>query len=224
MPEITLTAEVGRATGSRATRRLRKEGKIPAIVYGHGTEPLSVAIDGPALRVALTGESGTNQLLELDTGSDRYLVLARSFQRHPVRGTVQHVDFQITSRDEMVTVEVPVVITGDAVDVRHADGGVDQQLFTVSVSARPGSIPTSLEIDISAMVIGDVLRVADLDLPDGVVADTDPETAIAVAHAARAQVLETEEEGGEEGAAEGVGEDGAAAAGESGEGSEPTES
>jgi large subunit ribosomal protein L25 len=217
MPEITLKAEVGRSTGSRATRRLRREGKIPAVVYGHGTEPLSIAVDGPALRVALTGESGTNQLLEIDTGSDRYLVLARSFQRHPVRGTVQHVDFQITSRDELVTVEVPVIIVGDAVDVRHADGTVDQQLFTISIKARPGAIPTSLELDISAMTIGDVLRVSDLPLPEGVVADTEPEAAIAIASAARTQVLEQTEEGVEEGAEEGAGEGAPGAAAESGE-------
>ena len=217
MPEITLKAEVGRSTGSRATRRLRREGKIPAVVYGHGTEPLSIAVDGPALRVALTGESGTNQLLEIDTGSDRYLVLARSFQRHLVRGTVQHVDFQITSRDELVTVEVPVIIVGDAVDVRHADGTVDQQLFTISIKARPGAIPTSLELDISAMTIGDVLRVSDLPLPEGVVADTEPEAAIAIASAARTQVLEQTEEGVEEGAEEGAGEGAPGAAAESGE-------
>lgn len=222
MPEITLHAEVGRATGSRATRRLRREGKIPAIVYGHGTEPLSVAVDGPALRVALTGESGTNQLLELDTGSDTYLVLARSFQRHPVRGTVQHVDFQITSRDELVTVEVPLVLIGDAVDVRHGDGTIDQQLFNVSVNARPDAIPSSLELDISAMNIGDVLRVADLTLPDGVVADTDLEAAIAIASAARTQVLEQVEEGAEgEPAVEGeTAESTSADAGESSESSD----
>ena len=132
----------------------------------------------------------------IDTGSNKFLVLARSFQRHPVRGTVQHIDFQITSRDELVTVEVPIIIIGDAVEVRHGDGTVDQQLFNVSIKARPGSIPTSLEIDISAMAIGDVLRVGDLTLPDGVVADSDPESAIAIAVGARTQVLEQESEEG----------------------------
>lgn len=206
MPEITLQAEVGRDTGSRATRRLRRDGKIPAVVYGHGMDPVAIAVDGPALRVALTGESGTNQLLELDTGSERYLVLARTFQRHPVRGTVQHVDFQITSRDELVTVEVPVNLIGDAVEVRHGDGSVDQQLFTVSIKARPGAIPNSLELDISAMVIGDVLRVADIPMPSGVEADSDPETAVAIANAARTQVLEQAAEEGEVGEAAEEGE------------------
>jgi large subunit ribosomal protein L25 len=185
MSEITLTAEVGRTLGSSATRRLRREGKIPGVVYGHGTDPIPVAIAGADLRVALNGESGTNQLLELDTGSAKLLVLAKVLQRHPVRGTLTHVDFQITSRDETVTVEVAVVLVGDPVEVRHSDGSVDQQLFNVAVKARPSSIPTSLELDIAGMAPGDVLRVADLDLPAGVEADTDPETAIAIAHAGR---------------------------------------
>ena len=185
MSEITLTAEVGRTLGSSSTRRLRREGKIPGVVYGHGTDPIPVAIEAPALRVALNGESGTNQLLELDTGEQRLLVLAKVLQRHPVRGTLQHVDFQITNRDETVTVEVPVILVGEAVEVRHADGAVDQQMFAVSVKARPGSIPNSIELDISGMVPGDLLRVADLPLPDGVEADTDPEAAIAIAHVGR---------------------------------------
>ena len=185
MSEITLTAEVGRTLGSSSTRRLRREGKIPGVVYGHGTDPIPVAIEAPALRVALNGESGTNQLLELDTGDQRLLVLAKVLQRHPVRGTLQHVDFQITNRDETVTVEVPVILVGEAVEVRHADGAVDQQMFAVSVKARPGSIPNSIELDISGMVPGDLLRVADLPRPDGVEADTAPEAAIAIAHVGR---------------------------------------
>ncbi len=185
MSEFTLTAEVGRTLGSSATRRLRREGKIPGVVYGHGTDPIAVAVAGSDLRVALNGEAGTNQLLELDTGSEKLLVLAKVLQRHPVRGNLTHVDFQITGRDETVTVDVAVVLTGDAVEVRHADGNVDQQLFNVTVKARPGAIPTSLELDISAMVPGDVLRVSDLTFPEGVVADNDPEAAIAIAHAGR---------------------------------------
>lgn len=204
MSEITLTAEVGRSTGSSATRRLRREGKIPAVVYGHGSEPLSVAVDSSELRVALTGEAGTNQLIELDAEGTKILVLAKVLQRHPVRGTLQHVDFQITSRDETVTVEVAVNLVGDAVEVRHADGAVDQQVFNVSVSARPGAIPTSVDLDISAMAPGDVLRVADLVLPDGVVAAGDPEVAIAIAHAGRAARGEAEDGEAGEGEAEGA--------------------
>ena len=200
MSDVTLTAEIGRELGTSATRRLRREGKIPAVVYGHGMDPVAVAVDGKSLRTALNGEAGTNQLLSLETGSETYLVLAKVLQRHPVRGTLQHVDFQVTGRDETVTVDVAVSIVGEALEVRHADGAVDQQLFSISVSARPGAIPTVLELDISAMVPGDILRVSDLMLPAGAVAETDPETAIAVAHVGRgARGAEGEGEGLEEG-------------------------
>jgi large subunit ribosomal protein L25 len=202
MSDVTLTAETGREIGTSATRRLRREGLIPGVVYGHGMDPVAVAVDGKSLRSALNGEAGTNQLLSLETGAETYLVLAKVLQRHPVRGTLQHVDFQVTGRDETVTVDVAVSVVGEALEVRHADGAVDQQLFSISVSARPGAIPTVLELDISAMVPGDILRVSDLTLPAGAVAVTDPETAIAVAHVGRGARGAGEEEG--EGTEEGV--------------------
>lgn len=195
MSEITLTAKTNRETGTRATRRLRREGLIPAVVYGHGMEPVSVAVHGPELRVALNGEAGLNQLIELNAEGTSYLVLAKVLQRHPVRGTLQHVDFQITSRDETVTVEVPITVIGDAVAVRHAGGAIDQQVFTIAVSARPADIPTHLDVDISHLQPGDIFRVAEVVLPAGVVAAGDLETAIAIAHGSRS--AEAEGESGE---------------------------
>ena len=88
MAEVALVAEVGRPTGSRATRRLRRDGLIPGIVYGHGTDPVSVAVVAKDLRIALSGESGSNTLLSLQAGEQTFLTLAREMQRHPVRGTV----------------------------------------------------------------------------------------------------------------------------------------
>ena len=135
MPEITLTAEVGRESGTRITRRLRREGKIPGVIYGHGSDPVSVAVNGPDLRVALSGDAGTNQLIELVCGKESYLVLARQLQRHPVRGTLQHVDFQITGRDETVTVEVPV-----------REGSAELVAVTVTVPAVAGAVNRPVEL------------------------------------------------------------------------------
>ena len=191
MSEITLTAKTNRETGTRATRRLRREGLIPAVVYGHGMDPVSVAVDGPDLRVALNGEAGLNQLIELNADGKNYLVLAKVLQRHPVRGTLQHVDFQITSRDETVVVDVPITVIGDAVEVRHAGGAIDQMVYTITVAARPADIPTNVDVDISHLKPGDIFRIADLVLPAGVGAVSDPETAIAIAHGARAEEVET---------------------------------
>ncbi len=176
MAEVVLAAEVGRPTGSRAVRRLRREGKIPAVIYGHGTDPLPVAIVARELRIALNSEAGANQLLSLDTGSGTYLALAREMQRHPVAQTVTHVDFVIVRRDEVISADVPIVLVGEALEVHHGDGLVDQQMFTLAINALPTAIPSAIEADISELIIGGQVRVSDLVLPTGVTTDIDPET------------------------------------------------
>ena len=210
MAEVVLAAEVGRPLGSRATRRLRREGKIPGVIYGHGTDPVPVAVVARELRAALNTEAGANQLLSLRTGSTTYLTLAHDMQRHPVAQTVTHVDFQIVRRDEVITADVPVTLIGEALEVHHGDGLVEQQMFTLPIRALPQDIPTSLEIDISGLTIGGQLRVSDLSLPEGVTTDTEPETAVAIGQPPRVAALEEAAEGeaGEEaaGAAEGAGE------------------
>jgi len=185
MPEITLDAEVGRPIGSSDTRRLRREGKIPGVVYGHGTDPMPVAVDAKAFRHALSGEQGLNTLLDLVADKKHYLVLAREIQRHPVRGTVNHIDFQVVDRTQGVEVEVPLQVVGDAVEVRHADWEVEQQLFSVHVKAQPGRIPNVLVVDISELKVGGAIRIADLDLPEGVEATQDPTTTVVGTHASR---------------------------------------
>jgi large subunit ribosomal protein L25 len=164
---------------------------------------MPVAVVARELRVALNGEAGANQLLSLETGSATFLTLAREMQRHPIAQTVTHVDFQIVRRDEVIAAEVPIVLVGEALEVVHGDGLVDQQMFTLSVKARPADIPTSVELDISALTIGEQLRISDLSLPNGVTADADPETPIAIGQPPRVVTLEEEVEGevAEEGAA-----------------------
>ena len=161
-------------------RRLRREGKIPAVIYGHGTDPLPVAIVARELRIALNSEAGANQLLSLDTGSGTYLALAREMQRHPVAQTVTHVDFIIVRRDEVISADVPIVLVGEALEVQHGDGLVDQQMFTLAINALPTAIPSAIEADISELTIGGQVRVSDLSLPTGVTTDIDPESAVAI--------------------------------------------
>lgn len=207
MPEIVLQAEAGRPLGSSAARRLRKEGKIPGIVYGHGSEPVAVAVVGRELRAALTGDAGTNALLSLQADGKRYLTIARELQRHPVRGTVTHVDFQIVRRDEVIGADVQVVLVGEAIEVNHGDGLVDQQLFVLPVHAKPADIPTSVEVDISGLTIGGIIRIGDLQLPGGVAVDLDADVAVVTGVPPRVMSAET---GEAEGAA--AGEQGGAAA------------
>jgi large subunit ribosomal protein L25 len=204
MAEFVLAAETGRPKGSRAARRLRREGKIPGVIYGHGTEPVPVAVGARELRVALNGEAGANQLLSLDTGTGTYLTLARDMQRHPVAQTVTHVDFVIVRRDEVISADVPITLVGEALEVQHGDGLVEQQMFTLPINALPADIPSGLEADISELTIGGQVRVSDLTLPPGVTTEVEPETAVAIGQPPRVVVEEevVAEGEGEEGAAE----------------------
>jgi large subunit ribosomal protein L25 len=175
---------------------------VPGTVYGHGTVPVSVAVEARELRTALSGEAGTNALLSLRAGGRTYLTLARELQRHPVRGTVTHVDFVIVRRDEVISAEVPVNLVGDAVEVAHGDGMVEQHLFTLTVRALPSDVPNVIELDVSGLTIGSSLRVADLLLPDGVAVEMDPEVTVVVGQPPRVEVAEVPEEGQPEGAPE----------------------
>ncbi len=220
MAEITLVAEPGRATGSSESRRLRAAGRIPAVVYGHGMEGISISVDGRELRHALSGESGTNQLLELKVGSDRHLAMARVLQRHPVRNTVVHVDFQVVRRDEVISAEVPIVLVGEAKAVAQEQGLVEQPLNALTVRATPGRIPNSIDIDISDLKVGEGIRVGDLKLPSGVTTDV-PEDEIVViasistvaAEVEEAAAAEAEAAAAEAGAVEGEEAEGEAAEG-----------
>ncbi|MDQ3574209.1 MAG: 50S ribosomal protein L25 [Actinomycetota bacterium] len=180
MPEIKLAAEVGRATGSRSSGRLRAAGRIPGVIYGHGAEPTPVAVEGRALRSALTTDAGLNALLDLQVDGASHLTVARDIQRDPVRGTVIHVDFQIVRRDEVIAADVPVNLVGEAEELHRADGVVDHQLFTLTVNATPGRIPNDIEIDISGLAVGDTIRVGDIGLPEGVTTEVDPEAPVVV--------------------------------------------
>ncbi len=194
MEEVVLTAEAGRTTGSATARRLRGAGRIPAVLYGHGVDPQALAVEGRALRLALNTEAGLNALISLDVSGDRHLAMARQLQRDPVRGTVAHVDFVIVRRDEVVTVEVPVHLEGEASLVHREDGLVEQQLFSLTVNATPSSIPSHIEVDITNLGIGDAIRVGDLTLPSGVSTDVDPEEPVVAGQASRVSAeVEAEE-------------------------------
>jgi large subunit ribosomal protein L25 len=184
-------------------------------------EPLAVAVEGRALRAALTTDAGLNALLSLEVDGASHLTLAREIQRHPVRGTVVHVDFQIVRRDEVLSADVPVVLTGEAEQVNRNDGMVDHQLYSLTINATPDRIPNQIEVDISGMTIGDTIRVGDLPLPEGVTTDLDPDEPVVVAQAsalaAEAEALDAEAAEAAEGEAA-AGEAGAAAESGGGQG------
>jgi len=194
MAEVSLVAEEGRPTGSAASRRLRAEGRVPAILYGHGVDPQPLTVDRKALRAALAHEAGLNALFALEVGGTRHLAMARQLQRDALKRTVSHVDFVIVRRDEIVSVEVPVRLVGEAIEVEHADGMVEQQIFHLMIHAKPADIPSAVEVDISGLDIGGAIRVSDLQLPDGVTTEVDGEEPVVMGQATRLEVEEEAEE------------------------------
>ena len=195
MPEITLAVEARPELGTRPSKRLRSQGRIPAVIYGHGDEPVSISVDARALRSALSGEAGENALFDLNVAGTRHLAIARALQRHPVRQSISHVDFQIVSRDELVPADVSISLVGEALAVTRLGGNVEHALLSLHIHAKPGDIPSTIEVDISALSLGDSIRLSEIELPPGVSTDVDPETTVAVAQAPRA--LEVAEEGAE---------------------------
>ncbi len=186
MPSVTLHADTSRAQGSANSRRLRHAGSIPGVIYGEGVVPIPVAVNAKDFRTAVSGDQGLNSLITLDADGTTYTVLARELQRHPVRGTVSHIDFQVVDPDQPVVAEVPLHLIGDAVEVRHADWEVDQQMFSIEVRSRPSLIPNFIEVDISELVVGSAIRVSDLKLPKGGEAAGDPTVSVVATHAGRA--------------------------------------
>ena len=223
MDEIVLTAATGRTTGSRSTRRLRGEGLVPAVLYGLDQDPVSVSVIWPELRQALTTEAGVNVVLQLEVEGERHMSIVKDIQRHPVRRDVVHVDFLRIDPNKKVTVGVTIVMIGEALEVTQGNGMVDQNLFSLTVDASPTAIPNELEVDISALTIGDSIRVADIALPAGVTTDVDPEETVAVGMITRStlEAMAAEEAAEAAEAAEGevgavASEDGADAEGSAG--------
>jgi large subunit ribosomal protein L25 len=193
------------------------------VLYGHGVDSQALAVDNRELRAALQSDAGLNALISLTVDATNHLTMARQLQRHPVRGSVDHVDFVIVRRDEVVAVEVPVHLVGEALEVHRSDGLVEQQLFSLVINATPANIPSTIDVDVSELTIGDAVRVGDLKLPAGVTTDVDPEEPIVAGQASRvAAEIEAEEAeaaaAAPEGAAEGEGGGEAAAGGDSGGG------
>lgn len=202
MAEINLKATTGRELGSGPSKRIRAEGNVPGVVYGLDADPIPVTVEWRPLREALTTEAGLNALIDLDVDGDVSLTVVKELQRHPIKGNVLHIDFLRVSADAEITVEVPIVLEGEAKAVLSEGGTVDHLLYTLSINAKPADIPNELTVDISELEINGSIHVSDIVLPAGVSTDADPEeTVVTGTQAAQEQIPEGDGEGGE--AAEG---------------------
>lgn len=215
MAEVALQAEVRQERGKGPARRLRASGKVPGTLYGRGLDAVAVTVDARDLDHTLSTDAGLNVLIDLKVGSDTHLTLARSLDKHPIRGNILHVDFLKIARDVAITVDVPVHFDGEARGVK--EGGVlEHHLWQLHLECLPGNVPERINIDVSAMDIGSIIRVADVRAPDGVTILTSQEDIIVTCVVP--QILKVEEEVPAEEAVAAEGEEGAVA--ETGEGAE----
>lgn len=182
MPEVRIAAELRTEFGKGAARRVRREDRVPAVIYGHGTDTRHVTLPGHDLMMAL---KTANALIRVDgLPGGNQLVLPKAVQRHPIKGLIEHVDLIMVRRGEKVTVDVPVQVTGEI-----APGGLlDQQLIQISLEAEATNIPQGIEVDVEGMEIGSSVHASDLTLPTGVTLAVEPE--ILVLHVLAAPTAE----------------------------------
>jgi large subunit ribosomal protein L25 len=202
-----LVAEVRDATGKGVSRRLRAAGRIPAVVYGKGAESKAISIDPSALQRLLQGSgAGINTLIELSVDGTTRTVLVKELQRDPVRGRPLHTDFYLVDLDQTVEVSVPIHLVGRAPGV-ELGGILDHPLREIELECLPRAIPESVDVDVSALQVGDSIHVRDLELPEGASVRTDGDLAVASVVApvvVEEPVAEEPEEGEEVEGAEGA--------------------
>jgi len=172
VPEVRIAAEPRTEFGKGPSRRVRRAGRVPAVLYGHGTDPRHVSLPGHDVLLALRTANVLIRLEGLPGGSQ--LALPKAVQRNAIRGTVEHVDLIMVRRGEKVTVDVPVTVTGEVA----ADGLLDQQLVQISVEAEATNIPPGIEVDIEGMAIGTAVHAGDLKLPAGVSLADEPDVLV----------------------------------------------
>ena len=212
MAEEVLTAEPRAERGSRPAGRLRRAGRVPAVIYGLGGDTVPVTV--PSREVTHILSHGANTLIRLRFAGDDQLTLARQVQRHPTRGDLVHLDFIRVRTDVAVSAEVALHLIGEPEGVRNG-GLLEQLVFGLPIEAMPQDIPGSIEVEVAHLDIGDQFRLDEITLPAGVTATIEPDALIAQVVAPRvAEVAEV---------AEGEGEEGEAAEGEAGEGAPAAE-
>ncbi len=187
MPEVKIAAETREEFGKGVARRIRMEGRVPAVLYGHGTETRHLTLPGHDLMRALRTPNVLLRLEGLKNGSE--IALPKAVQRDPIKDIIEHVDLILVRRGEKVTIEVPVRVVGEI----FPGGVLNQQLIQVSLEAEATHIPQAVEVDVEGMEIGQSVYARDLKLPEGSTLQLEPD--ILVLHVIAQQ---TAEEAGEE--------------------------
>jgi large subunit ribosomal protein L25 len=181
--EARIDAETRTEFGKGAARRTRRAGKIPAVLYGHGTEPQHLALPELEFKRALR-EQGRNAVVTLNIGGTPQLALTKTVVAHPIRPYIEHIDLLMIRRGEKVVVEVGVIVTGDA----PPGTLVTQELNSIELEADVSSIPEQIEVSVEGLRVGTQIQASDVTLPEGSELRTDPE--ILVVHVVAAPTEE----------------------------------
>lgn len=181
MPELTvLPAEPRALEGKSHITQLRRDGKIPAVMYGRDTPNTPIQLDGKSFEQFLKRHGATG-IVEVQVGADRGAAVIKEVQRHPITGRVVHLDLQRISMQDRITSAVPVTLTGSAAEVEAQGGVIEQQLAELTVTCRADHLPAQIAVDISQLQVGQAIHVSDLRLPEGVETAQSPDTVVVAA-------------------------------------------
>jgi len=180
MSTATLSATLRSESGKGAARALRRAGSVPAVIYGHKREPMSLSIVTRDMERLLERVAPGSTVVELSIDGKVSRTIIREIQKHPFKKQLVHVDFQELVAGENITVSIPLIITGVSIGVRSSGGVLDQTLRELEISVDPSSIPNHIDVDVSALGVGDSIHVRDLTLPDGITVITDTDASVVV--------------------------------------------
>ncbi|MBV6521624.1 MAG: 50S ribosomal protein L25 [Gemmatimonadaceae bacterium] len=197
MATAQLTARSRARSGKGAARSLRRDGFVPGVIYGHARQPLAVSVNARELSRLLDHISAENTVIELTIDDTVSRTLIREIQRHPLRRSVIHVDFQELVAGEKVIVRIPIVLVGTSIGVRQSGGILNHVTTELECRVDPSNIPNRIELDISDLNIGRTIHVSELTIPDGVDVLNDAGETICVVAAPKEEKAETPVEGAE---------------------------
>lgn len=176
--QLSATARTGRGKG--AARSLRRDGRLPAVIYGHSREPLSLSVPGREFERLLERVAAENTVIELSIDGSMSRTLIREIQRHPISRSVLHVDFQELVAGERVIVRIPIVLQGIPEGVRSSGGIMSQIMQELECRVDPLNMPSRIEVDVTDVSIGHSIHVSEITIPEGVEVLDEPESTICV--------------------------------------------
>ncbi|MEW5009615.1 MAG: 50S ribosomal protein L25/general stress protein Ctc [Cycloclasticus sp.] len=194
-----LAASIRKDLGKGATRRLRKEGVVPAVIYGAGSEPVSIGLDHNKLMHSTENEAFFSHILSIDVAGKEEKVIIKALQRHPSRSVLMHADFMRVNMSEKLKVHVPIHFVGEELSEGVKAGGVlTHDLVDVEIQCLPADLPEFIEVDVSGLAVGESLHLTDLTIASGLeivalLQGADHDLQVVSVQANRASEVETEE-------------------------------